>query len=716
MEPENPLFSSSWHLIENLRLRLRPNLQAHRQSYRGQLWHVLHDGFNNNFYRIRPAVWRFLRSLDGRRSVGEVWRDGLENDPENSPGQEELIRLVAQLNSAGLLYSPDGPLGQALVERLRKQKKKKAVMQWINFLFLRIPLVDPDRFLNAFRWLWRIVVSPLGALVWMALVVLGLRAAAGNWQELGDRTAMMLSPGNLPLLYLCLAVVKLIHETAHCAVCKRFGGEVHQLGVLLLVFTPLPYMDATASWAFRERWKRALTGSAGMMAEVALAAIAAVIWANTDDPLVHNVAYNIMFIASVSTLLFNINPLLRFDGYYILSDLLDTPNLHQHSFAQLKHLFQRYLLGLPSKPVEHSAGRILFLCLFSVASGIYRVLILFVILMYLAEMFFGAGLLLAFAGAGLWLLVPLFRFTRWLLSISPPYRIRARLVVASIVGAIFAFLAFYPFPRHFRAEGVLMAESAAKIILESPGTTVSLPPQTGSEIREGQKMLQLKNPAIDARLQKAKASIQEMEYRRKVAREREISALNSVDSALKVHRQVYAELLRQKQMLSVYSPLEGTWSAPEPTRFAGVYLPRGQSLGTIINDDSWKFSAVVNQQDASMLFDRESIVRAEVRLPGNSGRVIPVSDIRVVPAEQKELPSAALSWHGGGEMPSDPGSRDGRSSAVPFFKVRADLRPPATLRLNHLRTGVIRFELQPMPLLQQAWHRFRQLVQKRYKI
>ena len=137
-----------------------------------------------------------------------------------------------------------------------------------------------------------------------------------------------------------MVVIKTVHEFGHSFACRRFGGEVHTMGIMFLLFTPIPYMDATASWSFRSRWQRALVGAAGMIVEVFVASLATFVWASTAPGTIHSLAYNMMFVASVSTVLFNANPLLRFDGYYILSDLLDIPNLHQRSTGLLRHFVE----------------------------------------------------------------------------------------------------------------------------------------------------------------------------------------------------------------------------------------------------------------------------------------------------------------------------------------------------------------------------------------
>jgi len=227
-------------------------------------------------------------------------------------------------------------------------------------------------------------------------------------------------------------IIKTLHEFGHAYFCRKFGGEVHVMGVMLMIFTPAPYMDATSSWAFRNRWKRVLVGAAGMIVEIFFAAFATFVWAKTGPGTIHNLAYNMMFIASISTVVFNINPLLRFDGYYILSDLVDIPNLHQRAQQQLRYFAERYLFGL--KKVESPANNPregFWLCVFGIASGIYRVVVFGGVLLVIADRFLLLGIIMAAVCFISWVTVPTVRFVQYLASSPKLERQRKRAIALS---------------------------------------------------------------------------------------------------------------------------------------------------------------------------------------------------------------------------------------------------------------------------------------------
>ena len=191
------LFSEAWHLVAPLRIALRYNLDIRRQVFRGEVWYLFHDALNNQFYRIRPAAYQFLTRLDGRRTVEEVWREGLALDPENTPGQQEVVQLVAQLAEASLIQSERAGDGLRQFKQHQERIGRAVKVQVMNFLFLRLPLYDPDALLTRLAAFGRVAVSRFGAVVWSLAVLYGFKVAFENWDALLDRSQGVLAPGNL---------------------------------------------------------------------------------------------------------------------------------------------------------------------------------------------------------------------------------------------------------------------------------------------------------------------------------------------------------------------------------------------------------------------------------------------------------------------------------------------------------------------------------------
>jgi putative peptide zinc metalloprotease protein len=709
-------YSESWFRIAQQRVGLRPHIRVLRQFFRGERWYVLQDPFNNQFFRVRPAAYDFLARLRPDRTVDAVWHECFEADPENAPGQEEVIRLLAQLYGANLLHSTLAPDSARLFERYTKRKQKERKAFFRSIMFARIPLIDPDHFLKRAMPVAKAVFSWAGLLVWLLVVGAALKVVIDNFPALKSQTEGVLAPDNLFWLYTGLVIIKTVHEFGHAFACRRFGGEVHTMGIMFLLFTPIPYMDATASWSFRSRWQRALVGAAGMIVEIFVAAIAAFVWVNTSPGTIHSLAYNMMFVASVSTLLFNANPLLRFDGYYILSDLLDIPNLHQRSTGLLKHGVEYYCFGY-KKSVNPARTRkeAFWLAVFAVASWIYKVIIFTTILFFLADRFLILGMIMAVICAVAWVCVPIYKLIVYLAS-SPKLQ-RTRLRAVSIVVGFILFLLLVldiiPFPNRFRSPGVLQAEKYSIVVSEVSGHVAEVLTPDGTFVEKGQPLFRLVNKELELHIRNAKAQLEETEAMQRRALREATADLQPLESRAEATRQLLARLAEFEAALVVRAAHDGLWVSPGIDDMIGAWHERGAPSGQLINDSTFYFSAIVSQNDASRLFSDE-IREAEVKLFGEVKTTLMVSQQMVIPAEKRNLPSPAVGWAGGGEVAVDPMDEQGTRTTEPFFEVRATIVPDEAVVLLHGKGGRIRFDLPPEPLLKQWIRRLRQLLQTRY--
>ncbi|MCP4042407.1 MAG: peptidase M50, partial [Gammaproteobacteria bacterium] len=217
--------------------------------------------------------------------------------------------------------------------------------------------------------------------LWFLVVGFGSLLALANFPDLNAAVDKgILSPGNLVSILLVFIAIKTLHEFAHAFAVKMWGGDVHEMGITLLVLAPVPYLDASATWGFRDKHKRMLVGAIGILVELFLAALALFVWLLVEPGPVQDGALNALLVASVSTLLFNANPLLRFDGYYVLQDLIEIPNLYSRSSRYYLYLIQRYLFGLDHvhSPAT-AAGETAWFAIYGLGAFFYRLVILVVI-------------------------------------------------------------------------------------------------------------------------------------------------------------------------------------------------------------------------------------------------------------------------------------------------------------------------------------------------
>ena len=347
-----------------------------RQMFRDEPWYVVCDNLGHRFFRIRPAAYRFICYLEDSETVEGAWERALEIDPSDAPGQGEVIQLLSQLYQSGLLRSDQTADISALEESKNREEAQNRKQRMASFLFLKIPLINPDPFLKRTLALFAWLFTPFGALLWFVVFGWGLLAFIENWTRFSDSSRSILGWSNLPYLYLSLIITKILHEFAHGYACRRYGREVPEMGVMLLVFNPLPYVDASSCYAFARKYQRVVVGLAGMAAELFVAAIAVKIWAEGGDGVISRVAYNVAITASVGALLFNLNPLLRFDGYHILCDLLETPNLQGRSQALVKWWMNKKVFKIEAGPIPTTSRREqLGFTFYFFASWIYRFLL-----------------------------------------------------------------------------------------------------------------------------------------------------------------------------------------------------------------------------------------------------------------------------------------------------------------------------------------------------
>jgi putative peptide zinc metalloprotease protein len=740
-------FSESWYRIAGQRVWLRPDVIIRRQRYRGERWYVLQNPFASRYFRIRPAAYEFIARLTPERTVEEAWLQCVERFPDEAPGQEAVLRLLAQLYGANLLHYEKAADSEQLFRRYEERRQRETTARLLNIMFLRFPLLDPDRFLVRTLPVVGKLISRFGALLWLVVVGWAVKVALDNFGALKVQGQGILSPSNLALLYLALIGVKACHEFGHAYFCRKFGGEVHVMGILLMIFTPVPYVDASSSWSFRSRLQRVLVGCAGMIVELFVAALATFIWAKSGPGIVHSLCYNVMFIASVSTVIFNANPLLRFDGYYILSDLLEIPNLAQRSSGELRHLWERHVFGLrQSESQAHSTSESVWLIVYGILSGIYRVIVFGGVLLLVADRFLILGIIMAAACAVSWITVPVGKFIHYLAASPKLHRVRSRAIgtTCALAVVLLVLLVVVPFPNHFRAPGVVQARQRTDVTNNVAGRVAAILATPGARVAKGEPLVRLESPELELDLANARARRQEAADRLRQALSHTVADLKPLQSRLDSAEANLAKLEADEASLLLRAPEDGYWVAPRIEDIQGEFLARGTPLGLVIDPRKFEFVATVLQADADRVFGADSAVEtplrgvrvgaddhplggfgskggrlgeaslpARVRIAGQAGTVIDVENWSVVPGGQRELPSAALGWAGGGEVPVE--TNQTSQAAEPFFEVHAQLAP-TSVALLHGRSGTIRFSLAPEPLLPRWWRRLRQLLQKRYQV
>jgi putative peptide zinc metalloprotease protein len=693
--------AGQWFRVAGLTPRLRAHAQVHRHVARGQIWYVLQDHQTGRFFRISPAANLMLCLMDGQRTVEEIWRRVADKLEAARPTHEETVRLMIQLHQSDLLRTGLPPDMAELGRRADRFDAKRWRGWFTSPMAMRFPLGDPDRFLTAIMPLLRPFFTRTGFVVWTLLLLCGLVEAVLHWPEITANVSdRVFTTYNVLMLVLLYPASKALHELGHGLMTKASGGEVHEVGIMLLVLFPVPYVDASASSAFAEPWRRMLVGAAGIMVELALAALAMIAWVNLSPGLPRAAAFNLMLLCSVSTLLFNGNPLLRFDGYYVLGDLIGIHNLDQRSRRYLSYLIQRYAFGVrrAESPVR-APGESKWLAGYGIVSFVYRITIMVGIGLLVSQRYFAIGVILAAASIAQMLLWPVLRGIRFLLN-DPALRFnrrRALNVVAGTVLAASALLLIVPLPYTLIAQGVVWVPDEAVLHAGADGFVASLLADTGSEVAPGQPVIALEDPIARTQVAVRRAEAAVAEHR--------FNAVNLID--LVQARLASEQLMRARASLersearardlTVAAPRAGRFVAPDAARLPGSFVHKGDVLGYIIGGGDVAVRAVVPQAEIDLVRHRAAGVA--LRFTEAIGWTVPAEITRQTPSALDRPPAAALSPEGGGPMLLDPTSRSHDRPLDRWYEVV--VRPIGGLPLERIGShAFVRFDLGSEPI---AW-------------
>lgn len=556
-----------------LLLRKRPDLVVQQQEYLGRRYWVIKDPVALKYYRFEEEEYTLLEMLDGQISLDELqYRFEARFAPQRITRQE-LHQLVGMLHRSSLLLSDAPDQGRQLLQRRRDRSRRARWAALGNVLSIRIPVCDPDGFLG---WLharvgW--VFSPLSVACSVALVAAALLLVATHFESFQQKLPgfhEFFAAGNWIWLAVALALTKLLHEFGHGLACKRFGGQCHEMGLMILVLTPCLYCNVTDSWMLRSKWRRAAIGAAGMYVELVLAAVCTFVWWFSAPGLLHYLCLNVMFVGSVSTLLFNVNPLLRYDGYYILSDLVEVPNLRQKAGALLRRKTSAWILGMDTPPDPFLPQRRQWLlAVYAIAAALYRWVITIGILWFLNLVFrpYGVqvlGQVLAVAALYGLLIQPawqLARFFRVPGRIDRVNKTRLAAATAATIGGLAMF--WFPLPHYVSCGVFLEPEDAASVYAEAPGHIRQVHARPGDWVRAGSPLLTLEN--LDTHLAITRLSGERQKYRRRLqgyrqrAFEDDQAALQiaEIEQALAAIEEQVAHREQDAERLAIRAPRSG---------------------------------------------------------------------------------------------------------------------------------------------------------------
>ncbi len=703
-----------------LALRVRPDLTARQQRYLGDTYWVVKEPVGLNYFRFHEEEFAILQMLDGHTSLEEIKETFEDEFAPQKITYQDLQQFIGMLHRSGLVISEAAGQGRQLRKRRDEKKRKELLGKLSNVFAIRFRGVDPERFLN---WLYpytKWMFHPVCVFFCVALALSALMLVTVQFDVFRSRLPtyhQFFGPGNWLYLAITMGVVKIIHEFGHGLSCKHFGGECHEIGVMFLVFTPCLYCNVSDSWMLPSKYRRAMIGAAGIYVEVVLASAATFIWWFSDPTtLLNQLSLSVMFICSVSTLIFNGNPLLRFDGYYIMMDLAEIPNLRQKSTEVLKRFMVDLCLGLeqPENPFLPQSNRFLF-GLYTVAAVFYRWIVVLSICWFLNKVLEPYGLKILgqlIAAAGFFGLVvqPLWQLGKFFYMPGRMHKVKRHRVIISlaVAGTLLGLAIFLPLPHTVKCSFEIAPKDAASVYADVTGRVEEIHVEAGARVEAGAPLVTLVNPELKLSVVRLEGDLQAAETRlRGLVRRSYLDQMAGLQiPAAEEMKSTIVEQLREKReelsRLNITAPVRGTvlpvparpsrneegrlphWSgSPLAKKNIGATYQESELICRVGDPEKLEVNLVVDQADIDLLDQAMAggaEPKVELQLDAYPGVTLTSRVVDVARVEMKAAP-AMLSTRVGGDVNTKQDQQTGQLRPLSTsYQARVPLEDQGELR------------------------------------
>ncbi len=629
-------------------IRVRPELKFDVRQQNGREVHIIEDPVRAKFYQVGKPEFELISHLDGNESVGETLIRLNDGQDEADQITEKSANIIAGwLVQCNLGYSPTADSFQRIEKQAQAIHNQK-VLGLLNPISIKFKLFDPTKLLDATEASSRWLFSKAFLCLWCVFAVLGLYFLFSHWSELSASSVGILAEGRWIWMLLIWIALKAIHEWAHGIACRRYGGNVPEAGMLLLLFTPMPYVNVTSSWRFKNRWHRFNVAAAGMYVELFISFIAMIVWANSSHEFTRDICFNIFFLSSVTTVLFNANPLMRFDGYYMLTDLLDIPNLYTKSLKWFGDRLKWGLFGTPRTQDICPQSEMVFVRIYGVLAFCWKVLISFSLLIAASVMFYGLGLLMAVAAGILWLAMPVFRFFKsTFASPTPNYR-KERVVFSSVcvAGLLVSVFTILHSPATKSAPAIVQFGNEQIVRANGDGFIQNILVVDGQFVRKGDVLVRLLNDELRTEVGNLKRKVRESEIKSRI--HTQAAELTETQVEMKNRESLLKKLVEKEQQLAnlaIISPMDGFVFQRKLSNRVGEFLKHGDEILTVAQTDDRKILVSIGQEDLESI-QSEALSSMRIVLPGQSVFRATMDAVNARATDKPTVPAFCASYGG----------------------------------------------------------------------
>ncbi len=640
-------------------LRLKPALRddlefsEHREG--GKFTTVIHDPVRSQYYRIGRDELGFARALDGSRTVAEA-ADKAGGESDSGLSVNDCLLLAKWLVESGLAATER--MGPEALHAASSAADSQRIIQRLNLIFVRIPLFNPDRVLKLMTPYFHWCFTKAAVTGWALCLLAGVFAVFSDPGRAAVTTVGTFSSNSWMLIGLAWVLLKLIHEAAHGIALTHYGQRVREFGVLFIMFIPVGYTDASAAWRLPSKWQRVAVASAGMYAELFIASLAALAWRLTGDENIMFLAFNVMIAASLSTVVFNMNPLMRFDGYYILSDLIESPNLYTNGVRYCSYLMRRYVMGLDAAlPASVLRGRSSVIKVYGICAFFWRICVIATLLVSAGLLAPGIGPAIALIAAVLWFLPGAKRALAFFgpgTGLSIGKRIRSVAAVALLVAGLWLALTHIAWPGYVSSPGYVEYRDALVVRPGVGGFVKSVHLKHGDYAGEGDLVVELENRELTAALRKVELDLALVRLRSRIYYHAgDVAASQVEDQSAVALEKRKRELADDVDALRIVAEREGRIVAPELDSRLGSFVTPADALFTVASEDSKEVRFSIAQEDIQLARSRlGELGRVIMKEVGT--RKIYARISRVEPEAKLGIPHPALGSVGGGPLPVRP--------------------------------------------------------------